>query len=182
MADAADGTPLKNQMCETGTASSMWPMPLAAHLGLRDLDAAAVADHAAVADALVLAAGALPVLDRAEDPLAEQAVLLRLERPVVDRLRLRHLAVRPLRIMSGEASLIRIELKLKRRRGSRSADRGDSASLPVTPSGVQFDVLNSGVILACGRSSGSCPARFRRPHTYSNTTSRQRLWSSLTRR
>ncbi len=70
--------------------------PLTAHLGARDLDAALVADDALVADALVLAAVALPVLGRTEDLLAEQAVLLRLERAVVDRLRLGDLAVRPL--------------------------------------------------------------------------------------
>ena len=68
---------------------------LAAHLREGHLDAAAVADHAAIADALVLAAMALPVLDRTEDALAEQAVLLRLERPVVDGLGLGHLAPRP---------------------------------------------------------------------------------------
>src|SRR5256886_2564521 len=47
---------------------------LAPHLGQRHLDAAAVADHAAVTDALVLAAMALPVLHRAEHPLPEQRV------------------------------------------------------------------------------------------------------------
>ncbi|MBP1607754.1 MAG: hypothetical protein H6Q08_3128, partial [Acidobacteria bacterium] len=41
--------------------------PLAAHLGLRDLDAALVADDAAVLHALELAAEALPVGHRAED-------------------------------------------------------------------------------------------------------------------
>src|SRR5204862_4863186 len=50
---------------------------LAAHAGLGDLDAAAVADDALVLDALVLAAEALPVLLGTEDALAEQAVLLR---------------------------------------------------------------------------------------------------------
>ena len=69
--------------------------PLAADLGLRHLDAALVADHAAVLHALVLAAQALPVGDRAEDLRAEQAVAFRLERAVVDRFRLGHLAVRP---------------------------------------------------------------------------------------
>ena len=68
---------------------------LTAHLGPRDLDAAALADDALVADALVLAAVALPVLGRTEDALAEQAVLLGLERAVVDRLRLRDLPARP---------------------------------------------------------------------------------------
>ena len=68
---------------------------LAAHLGQRHLDAALLADHAAVLEPLVLAAQALVVLDRAEDLGAEQAVALRLEGPVVDGLRLLHLAVRP---------------------------------------------------------------------------------------
>src|ERR1051325_1154711 len=58
---------------------------LAADLGERDFHAAAVTDDPAVADALVLAAMAFPVLDRTEDALAEEAVLLGLERPVVDR-------------------------------------------------------------------------------------------------
>ena len=68
---------------------------LAAHLGGGHLDAAALADDAAEADALVLAAGALPVLLRAEDLLAEQAVLLGLEGAVVDGLGLLDLAARP---------------------------------------------------------------------------------------
>src|SRR5688572_15545508 len=68
---------------------------LAPHLGLRDLDAALVADHAAVLHALVLAAQALPVGDRPEDLGAEQAVAFRLERAVVDRLGLGDLAERP---------------------------------------------------------------------------------------
>src|SRR6267378_2992386 len=58
-------------------------------------DAAAIADHTAITDALVLAAVAFPVLDRAKAPLAEQAILLRLERAVVDRLGLQNLAPRP---------------------------------------------------------------------------------------
>ena len=91
------GSPLKNQTWLTGVASCDVAQPLAAHLGLRDFDAALVADHAAVLHALVLAAEALPVGDRAEDLRAEQPVALRLEGPVVDRLRLGHLAVRPLR-------------------------------------------------------------------------------------
>ena len=69
--------------------------PLTTHLGARDLDAAALADDALEADALVLAAVALPVAGRPEDLLAEQAVLLGTQRAVVDRLRLLHLTVRP---------------------------------------------------------------------------------------
>ena len=57
---------------------------LAADLGLGDLNAALVADLALEADLLVLAAVALPVLGRAKDALAEQAVAFRLERAVVD--------------------------------------------------------------------------------------------------
>src|SRR5690606_26217027 len=69
--------------------------PLATNLREGDLDAAPVADHAAIANPLVLAARALPVLDRTEDPLAEQAVLLGLERAIVDRLGLGDLTPRP---------------------------------------------------------------------------------------
>src|SRR3982074_1922658 len=56
---------------------------LAADLRARDLDAAALAHDALVADALVLAAVALPVLGRTEDALAEEPVLLGLQRPGV---------------------------------------------------------------------------------------------------
>ena len=66
---------------------------LAADLLLGHLHAAAVTHDALVADALVLAAVALVVLDGAEDALAEEAIALRLVRPVVDGLRLQHLAV-----------------------------------------------------------------------------------------
>ena len=66
---------------------------LAADLLLGHLHATAVADDALVADALVLAAMALIVLDGAENALAEEAIALRLVRPVVDGLGLQHLAV-----------------------------------------------------------------------------------------
>src|SRR5690606_19769736 len=72
------------------------PEALAAHLGLDHLDPALLAHDATVLHALVLAADALVVLHRAEDLGAEQPVPLRLERAVVDRLGLLHLAVRPL--------------------------------------------------------------------------------------
>ncbi len=68
---------------------------LAAHLGLGHFDAALLAHHAAMLQALVLAAQALVVLHGPEDLGAEQAVAFRLERPVVDGLRLLHFAVRP---------------------------------------------------------------------------------------
>ncbi len=69
--------------------------PLAADLGPGDLDTAALTDDALEADALVLAARALPVLGGTEDLLAEEPVLLGLERAVVDGLRLLDLAVGP---------------------------------------------------------------------------------------
>ena len=85
---------------------------LAAHLGERHLDAALLADHAAVLEPLVLAAQALVVLDRPEDLGAEEPVALRLEGPVVDRLRLLHLAVRPRPdlLRGSESDLDRVEL------------------------------------------------------------------------
>jgi hypothetical protein len=64
-------------------------------LGPRDLDPAAFADDPLEAHPLVLAAVALPVLGRTEDLLAEQAILLGLQRPIVDGLGLLHLTVGP---------------------------------------------------------------------------------------
>ena len=68
---------------------------LAAHAGQGHLDATAVADHTFVFDALVFSTGALPVAGRTEDALAEKSALLGLERAVVDRLGILHLAVAP---------------------------------------------------------------------------------------
>src|SRR5690606_30209469 len=65
------------------------------HLGAGDLHAAAVAHDAAVAHPLVLAAVALPVLRRTENPLAEQTVPLGLEGAVVDGFRLFDLTAGP---------------------------------------------------------------------------------------
>ena len=83
---------------------------LAPHPRQRDFDAALLADDALVFHALVLAAQALVVLDRPEDARAEQAVALRLEGAVVDRLRLLDLAERPgedlLRAGDGDLDLI----------------------------------------------------------------------------
>ncbi len=64
------------------------PHALAADAAMGDLDAAAVADHALVLHAAILAAGALPVLFRAEDALAEQAVLFGAIGAIVDGFRL----------------------------------------------------------------------------------------------
>ena len=67
----------------------------AAHARQGDLDAALVADHAAVLHPLVLAAQAFPILGGSEDSRAEQSIALRLESPVIDRLGLGHFAVGP---------------------------------------------------------------------------------------
>ena len=69
--------------------------PFATHLRLRYFDAAFVADDAAVFHPLVLSAEAFPIRNGAKNTGAKQAVALRFERPVIDRFRLRNLAVRP---------------------------------------------------------------------------------------
>jgi len=70
--------------------------PLAPDLGLDDLHAALLANDPTVLHALVLAAVALVVLHGTEDLRAEETVLFRLERPVVDGLRLLDLTEGPL--------------------------------------------------------------------------------------
>jgi len=70
------------------------------------------AHHAAVAHALVLAAVALVVLRRAEDLRAEEPVPLRLEGAVVDGLGFFTSPCDHERILSGEASEMRMALKL----------------------------------------------------------------------
>jgi hypothetical protein len=66
--------------------------PILAH---RHLDAALVADDAAMLHALVFAAQALPVGDRSKDAGAEKPIPLRFEGAVVDGLRLGYFAMRP---------------------------------------------------------------------------------------
>ena len=90
-----DGSDFRNQIWATGRRELDMAHALAANARQRDFDAALLADDALVLHALVLAAQALVVLDRAEDARAEQAVTLRLERAVVDGLRLLDLAERP---------------------------------------------------------------------------------------
>src|SRR2546423_4856066 len=75
--------------------------PLASDFGLCDFHAALVADHAPVLHAFVFSAQAFPIGNRPEDARAEQTIALRLECSVVDRLRLRHLTVRPLTNLFG---------------------------------------------------------------------------------
>jgi hypothetical protein len=68
---------------------------LTTNRGLSDLYATTLTNDSLKANSLVLATGALPVLGRTEDLLAEQTVLLRLESSVVDGLRLLNFTVRP---------------------------------------------------------------------------------------
>src|SRR5262249_16939319 len=88
--DALEVPDVRDGRSELDVAHALAPDLLARHF-----DATPLADDALEPDALVLAAVTLPVLRGAEDLLAAQAVLLGLERAVVDRLRLLHLAVRP---------------------------------------------------------------------------------------
>ena len=61
---------------------------LTAHTRLGYLHTATVTNHATMFDPFVLAAGTFPVLHRTKDTFAEQAAFLRLERTIVDRLRI----------------------------------------------------------------------------------------------
>ena len=81
-------------MCDRRRELDM-PHALSADFGLNDLDTAFVADNAAVLHPLVLAAVALPILDRAENLRAKQSVFFRLKRPVIDGLRFLHFAIGP---------------------------------------------------------------------------------------
>ena len=93
---------------------------------------------AAVLHALVLAAEALPVGDRAEDLRAEQAVALRLERAVVDRLRLGDLAVATTtRIFSGEAEADRESRRSRLVSGAAFVERRSSCYLTPLPIPVE---------------------------------------------
>src|ERR1700674_5170599 len=71
------------------------PHALAPHPRQGHLNAAFLADDALIFHPLVFAAQALVVLDRSKNARAEQAVALRLERAIIDRLGLLDLAERP---------------------------------------------------------------------------------------
>src|SRR5439155_25564347 len=110
------------------------------YLVTRHLDATALADDPLVPDALVLAAVALPVLRRTEDALAEQAVALRLQGAVVDRLRLRDLARRPVAdlLRRRETNADRVELididQVANRLFLSSVGRVGQSSISASPS------------------------------------------------
>src|SRR5262249_44095144 len=115
VSDAA-GQPFEEPDVRAGAGQFDVAEPLAADFRLRDLDAAFVADHAAVLHAFVFSAQALPVGYRAEDARAEQAVALGFECAVVDRFRFRDVAVRPRTNLLGrsEADANRFEIRCKR--------------------------------------------------------------------
>ena len=77
---------------------------LTTHLGAGDFNTTTLTDDALKAHTLVLAAVALPVLGWTEDLLAEEAVLFRAERAVVDGLGLFHFTFGPVtdRVRRGE--------------------------------------------------------------------------------
>src|SRR5205807_8321162 len=152
--------------------------PLAPHARAGHLDAALVADHAGKLHPLVLAAGALVVLGRAEDPRAEQAVALGLERPVVDGLGLLHLTVRPVTDLLG--------------RGELDPDRvkRDGLRMPIedAPQILRWLVLSDQAAERPIRQHSVSPlSRDSLPHDVFfpsfmiSSTSSARLWSSFTR-
>ena len=66
---------------------------LTAYAGLGYFNTAAVTDNAFIADFFIFTAVAFPVFAWSEDPLAEQTVLFRFQRTVVDGFRLYYLAM-----------------------------------------------------------------------------------------
>ena len=82
-------------MWDTGTAKFDVAHPLPADTAEGYLDAAPVANHSLVLNALVLAARAFPIARRAENAFAEKAAFLRLERPIVDGLGILYLPLAP---------------------------------------------------------------------------------------
>jgi hypothetical protein len=118
---------------------------LAAHLATGDLDAAAVADDALVADLLVLAAMAFPVLGRAEDLSQNRPSAFGLECSVVDGFRFFDLATGPFEDLLGGSqtdpmasklfiSNMRAVSFLTRRRPDRQLRRPESRRRMLMPS------------------------------------------------
>src|SRR5262249_43682313 len=148
---------------------------LAAHAGARDFDAALVADDAGELHALVLAAGALVVLGRAEDARAEQAVALRLEGPVVDGLRLLHLAVRPVADLLGRGQLDANRVKRDGLRMPIEDAPQVLGGLLLSDQAAERPIRQHSVFSFV---EGAQDAFF--PSLVTSSTSRARLWSSFT--
>ena len=94
MADAA-GQAFEEPDMRTWRRELDVSQPFAPHFGKRDFHSAFIADHASIFHALVFAAQALPVCNRAKDPSTKKSILFRFERTVVDRFGLGHFAARP---------------------------------------------------------------------------------------
>ena len=90
-----DGSDFRNQICAHWGRQFDVAHTLTADLLQRDFDTAFLADNAAIFHALIFAAQAFVIFDRAKDTRAEQAITLGLERPVVDGFRLLDLTERP---------------------------------------------------------------------------------------
>ena len=88
-----------------------------AHLRKRNFDAAFFADHTTMFEALVLAAQAFIVFDRAKNLGAKQTITLRLEGAVVDCFRLFDFTERPRAnpLGRGEANLNGVKLNVRGR-------------------------------------------------------------------
>ena len=99
----AGGNPLEVPNVGHGGRQFNVAHALPAHLATGDLHAAAVTDLALVADALILAAMALPILNGPKDALAEQAVPLGLQSAVVNGLGLFYLAMGPFADLVGRS-------------------------------------------------------------------------------
>ena len=69
--------------------------PLTAYPAGRHFNTTLIADNAFVADALIFATGAFPVLHRTKDALTKKAITFRAQRAVVDRFRLGNFPVAP---------------------------------------------------------------------------------------
>ncbi len=151
------------------------PHALAAHLGGDDFHAAFFADDAAMLHALVFAAVAFVIFHRAEDLGAEKAVALRLERAVIDGLRLLHLAVGPFTdvFRRGDGNLNGLQIAdLRRVRRGRRAPHGEQfikthvcapfanrvAELPPRGGGSRVPELCSGTEQDQRLSRRACPA------------------------
>ena len=81
---------MRNRNCQLDM-----PHALPTHAGEGHFHTATIAHHTAMLDALVLSAGAFPVLDRTENAFAEQPALFRLEGAVIDCFRILDFAFGP---------------------------------------------------------------------------------------
>src|SRR3990167_6902126 len=155
---------------------------------MRHLDAAAIARDPLVLELFVLAAVALEVFRRAEDALAEEPVFFRLERTVVDRLGLFHLAPRPApdHLRRGNANGDRVkDVHLVKHDRLLSAAHRFFALTALTVSGSFSSLPRSDGIADCSSSRLTSRSNSSAPVTMcslrSSRTSSTSPWSSLTK-